>query len=108
MSAWTATQDARAAMETLQKAGVPAGMVQSARDLLEDDPQLRHRGYWQEIDHPEIGVSPFTSPPYRIDDERLDLTRQPLFGEHTDEVLTRVLGYSPERIRALHEQGVLK
>ena len=108
VSTWTATQDTRAAMETLQKAGVPAGMVQSARDLLEDDPQLRHRGYWQQIDHPEIGVSPFTSPPYRIDNERVDLTRQPLFGEHTDEVLSRVLGYSPERIRALHEQGVLK
>ena len=108
VSAWTASREPRAAMEELQAAGVPAGMVQTSRDLIEDDPQLRHRGYWQQIDHPEIGVSPFTSPPYRLDGERVDLTRQPLFGEHTDEVLSRVLGYSPERIRALHDQGVLK
>ncbi len=47
VAAWTAGRDARAIMQTLQAAGVPAGMVANARDLMEDDPQLKHRAFWQ-------------------------------------------------------------
>jgi len=104
---WTATREPRDVMETLQAAGVPAGMVSDCRDLMDDDPQLRHRGFWQSIAHPEMGATREHSPPYLIDDERVTLRRAPLIGEHTDEVLTSVLGYSPERIAELRGTGVL-
>lgn len=105
---WTAERDATAVMLALQERGVPAGVVADARYLMEEDRQLAHRGYWQTVDHPEIGPSRFTSPPFLLDRERVALKRPPLIGEHTDEVLTRLLGYTPERIRALREQNILE
>ncbi|MGE0717959.1 MAG: CaiB/BaiF CoA transferase family protein [Alphaproteobacteria bacterium] len=92
----------------LQRAGVPASPVQSARELMDTDPQLRARGYWQRIDHPEMGETGFTSPPYRFDGGRVELARPPLLGEHTESVLRDTLGYPAERIAALREAGVLQ
>ncbi len=105
---WTATRDATDAMMELQAAGVPAGVVAHSKYLMEDDAQLRHRGYWETIDHPEMGESRFTAPPYMLDGERINLKRPPLFGEHTDAILSGVLGYAPERIAALRQEGVLE
>jgi benzylsuccinate CoA-transferase BbsF subunit len=108
VGAWTATRDATAVMMELQAKGVPAGVVASSRYLMDEDQQLKHRGYWQAIDHPEIGESRFTSPPFLLDGERVDLKRPPLIGEHTESVLTDILGYTPERVRELHAEGVLE
>ena len=44
-----------------------------------------------------MGTTSFTSPPYKVDGERIELSRPPLFGEHTDEILTGLLGLSPGR-----------
>jgi benzylsuccinate CoA-transferase BbsF subunit len=54
-----------------------------------------------------MGSSLFTSPPYRVDGERVELVRQPLFGEHTYDVMSNVLGLSDEQIRDLAERKVL-
>jgi len=108
VGAWTATRDATAVMMELQAKGVPAGVVASSRYLMDEDEQLKHRGYWQAIDHPEIGESRFTSPPFLLDGERVNLKRPPLIGEHTESVLTEILGYTPERVRQLHAEGVLE
>jgi benzylsuccinate CoA-transferase BbsF subunit len=108
VACWTATRDATEAMMTLQAHGVPAGVVAHAKYLIEADAQLKHRRYWQTIDHPEMGETRFTAPPYLIDGERVALKRPPLFGEHTDAVLREVLGYSPERVQALRAEGVLE
>jgi benzylsuccinate CoA-transferase BbsF subunit len=108
VAAWTAARDPVAVMQALQARGVPAGLVASCRYLMDEDPQLRHRGYWQSVDHPEIGEARFTSPPFLLDGERIALKRPPLIGEHTDEVLAEVLGYAPERISALRAEGVLE
>ncbi len=91
----------------LQTAGIPAARVASARDLVEDDAQLRARDYWQTIDHPEMGPSLFTSPPFRIDGERLELARPPLFDEHAEAVLTGLLGMSHDAIADLAERKIL-
>ena len=108
LARWTSARPARAGMETLQARGVPAAVVADPRTLMEEDPQLRHRGYWQTLDHPEIGESRFTSPPYILDGERVELRRPPLLGEHSEAVLGGILGYGPERIAALRAQGVLE
>lgn len=103
---WTASRDATAVMMELQASGVPAGVVAHSRYLMEDDIQLRHRGYWETVDHPEMGESRFTAPPFLLDGERVELKRPPLLGEHTDTILTQVLGYAPERVKALRAEGV--
>jgi len=108
ISQWTIMHHADAVMQQLQAVAVPAGKVMNSRDLIERDVQLKHRGYWQKIDHPEIGESQFTSPPYMLDGERVTLKRPPLLGEHSEEVLQGLLGYSVDKIRSLREEGVLE
>ncbi len=107
LGAWAASRTAPEASGQLQAAGVPAAVVASSRHLIEADAQLAARGYWQQLDHPEIGPALFTSPPYRVDGERIELSRQPLFGEHTREVLSGVLGLSDARIEDLAERKIL-
>ncbi|MDB5315736.1 MAG: CoA transferase, partial [Rhodospirillales bacterium] len=107
VTAWTRARGAVEAAGILQNAGVPAARVSSARDLVEEDPQLAARDYWQTLDHPEMGPSLFTSPPFTIDGERVELRRPPLFGEHTQEVLSGLLGISDAEIAALAERKVL-
>ena len=107
VAAWTAGRDAVEVMTSLQNVGVPAGIVESARTLMDEDPQLRERRYWQDVDHAEMGTTRFSSPPYLLDGERVDLRPPPLLGEHTDEVLSRVLQYSGTDIQKLRDQGVL-
>lgn len=108
VSAWTSMHPAQEVMERLQQRGVPAGLVAHAKYLMENDPQLAHRFYWQGIDHPEIGEALFTSPPYLMDGERIELRRPPLLGEHTNAVLADILGYAPDRIAALRASGALE
>ena len=55
LAAWTKEQDGPQLMETLCAAGVPAGLVQDAQDLIEKDPQLAHRGFYLSAQHPELG-----------------------------------------------------
>ena len=108
VSRWTATRAAAAVMQILQSVGVPAGVVSDARTLIERDAQLRHRDYWQHLDHPELRMATYASPPFRLDGERVELSRPPLLGEHTDAVLAGVLGYSSERIAALRASGTIE
>lgn len=42
-------------MALMQAAGIAAGVVENAEDLMEKDPQLRHRRFFRELDHPEMG-----------------------------------------------------
>lgn len=105
---WTAERAAKDAAAALREAGIPAAVVAPSRYLVEEDEQLAARNYWQILDHPEMGESLFSSPPYRVDRERIELTRPPLFGEHTENVLSGVLGLKQDEIRRLADAGVLQ
>lgn len=105
---WTVGQSAEQVARILSQAGIAASRVMNARTLIEEDKQLAERDYWQRVEHPELGNSLYASPPYRIDGERVELSRPPLLGEHNKEVLAEILGYSQERIAALESGGVLR
>lgn len=94
-------------MVMLQAAGVPAGTVQNAADLVEHDPQLAHRRHWIRIDHSEMGRTLYNAPPYRFSRSDVRLrSAAPLLGEHTDEIL-RELGVSAVERDSLIAEGVL-
>ena len=95
-------------MHRLQARGVPAGVVQSAADVVERDPQLKHRGHWIKLDHPEMGETIYNAPPMRFSRIPVELKHPaPLLGEHTDEICRELLGLSDEETRRLKEEGVL-
>lgn len=107
VAAWTREHEAHALVERLQAAGIPASVVQSSRDLA-DDPQLRHRGHFLTVDHPDG--------PTVIEASRFRLMRTPAtppseapsYGRHAEEVLTTILGYDEERITTLIAAGALE
>ena len=108
MGRWTANWDARELMETLQKSGVPAGMVNDCSDLFQD-PQLKHRQHFQYLEHPELGVYATERSEFNLSLTPGSLQRPaPLMGQHTEEVLTGFWGLTPEEYRSLEDDGALE
>ena len=104
---WTAGRPAVKVMETLQAAGVPAGVVQDARQVL-DDPHMAERGYFVRLDHPELGEQAYDGSGFSLSRTPAEPRRHaPLLGEHTYEVATEILGLSDDEIAALVEERVL-
>jgi crotonobetainyl-CoA:carnitine CoA-transferase CaiB-like acyl-CoA transferase len=105
---WTGQRAADEVMQTLQAAGVAAGIVADAEDLCVRDPQLAHRGYWVDVDTPEGERVRLDGVSFLVDGRTLrPRAPGPLLGEHTDDVLARVLGLDPESITALRESGAI-
>lgn len=104
----TAPWVAETLMTALQAAGVPAGVVENAEDVIRHDPQLAHRGHWVTLEHPEMGKSLYNAPPFRCTRTPVALTRPaPLLGQHTREICRDLLGMADAEIDALVTAGVL-
>ncbi len=105
LAACTSRHEARALMDLLQAAGVPAGMVQRSSDH-QLDPQLEHRGFFRRLQHPEMGEVPYEGHQYRIAGyDNGPLLPAPCLGEHTFEVLNEVLGLDVEAVGDLLSSG---
>jgi succinate--hydroxymethylglutarate CoA-transferase len=91
-------------MKIVAGAGCPASYVFDTEDLF-TDPHLKARGFIQYVDHPENGRVPLMRQPLRMRGINAQ-GRAPLLGEHTDEVLTEVLGYDHATLEALRADGV--
>jgi crotonobetainyl-CoA:carnitine CoA-transferase CaiB-like acyl-CoA transferase len=108
IESWTRPRAAEEVMETLQRAGIAAGIVADAEDLCLRDPQLRHRGYWVDVATPEGERVRLDGVPFVLGDcPGYVAAAGPLLGEHTEEVLKRVLAMSDERVAELREAGVI-
>ena len=94
-------------MDALQAAGVPAGAVQTPQEKVDDDPQLRARGFLREADHPELGRVKFEGEPIRLSRSPWELRRpSPLLGQHSDYVYHELLGVEQSDIAKMAEEGV--
>jgi crotonobetainyl-CoA:carnitine CoA-transferase CaiB-like acyl-CoA transferase len=112
LGAWTAAHERQALADRLAAAGVPAGVVQDARDRVEHDPQLRAGGYFVPLRSRETGEWPAERPPFRLSDADVHpggVIRRgpPGIGEDTHVVLAELLGLSEAEIASLAEAGVL-
>jgi len=91
-------------LRQLASAGVPHGPVYEVPEALEDR-QARARGDIVEINHPQLGTVRQIASPLRISGEPNPVERAPLRGEHTDEVLRDLGGYTDEQLEALRADG---
>ena len=97
-TAWEATQ-------ALVKLGFSVGPVQTAKDI-HDCPQLEARHAFVDLDIAGKRIRTTGAPVRMSDTETRSHTRGPKPGEHTEEVLQTLLGYSAEDISALREKGI--
>ncbi|MGH7934683.1 MAG: CaiB/BaiF CoA transferase family protein [Candidatus Binataceae bacterium] len=109
---FTKGEDRYELMHRLQKRGVPAGVVQTAADRCERDPQLKQRGYFVPLPQSEIGTWPIEGFPARFQKMPIEIgglpgRAAPLMGEDNDYVYREVLGLKPEEIAALREDWVI-
>ncbi len=93
---------------TRRRQRVPAGVVENARDMLDNDEHLKARGYYVYLDHPETGRAAYDGPPFRLSKTPGVLrTPAPLLGQHNEQVCKEILGMSDEEIaEALIEQAL--
>jgi benzylsuccinate CoA-transferase BbsF subunit len=104
----TRSRDAHELADELCGAGVPAGAVARAEDLFSDE-QLRHRGAFRRLDHPELGEHAVLAAPYRIDGVASGPHAPfPSFGADTLRVCRDVLGMSDDEIAASHAAGAFE
>ena len=106
---WTVSHTPVAVMTLMQEAGVPAGMVETAEDEMDHDPQLEHRNTFHELDHPEREgkYRVLAGPHFLLSKTPYELQRGPLLGEHNDHVYKGVLGMSDEEVAELVNEGVI-
>ena len=108
IEAWTRRRTKDEAMSALQSAGVAAGRVQRSRDLLDLDPQLRHRGTYPEVEHAVLGRRRIDGMPVRMSRTQPDYTTgAPLLGQDNARVFGEILGMSAGEIARLESEQVL-
>jgi formyl-CoA transferase len=101
---WTSTKTKFEAMDILNEFDIPCGPILSMKELAEDT-SLRATGTIVEVDHPTRGMYLSVGNPIKLSDSPADVRRSPLLGEHTDEVLGAVLGYSADEVAAIKASG---
>ena len=107
LTEWTLQRDKWEITRTLQTVGVAAFPSMNSKDLT-DDPHLNERGFFAKLPHAEIGVRTHTGIPWLLANSPNGVrSAAPLLGEHTDEVMRSVFGYSDDVIAKLKEEKVL-
>jgi formyl-CoA transferase len=96
----------RELMAILNPLDVPCGPIMSTEDLANDE-HVRGRDMWVELDHPQRGKWFNVGMPIKLSASPAVIKRSPTLGEHTDEVLKKVLGYDDAKIGALKSAGAL-
>jgi formyl-CoA transferase len=89
---WTMTKTKFEVMDICNKVDIPVGPILSTKEIMEDE-GLRVTGTIVEVDHPERGKYISVGCPIKMSDSPVEVTRSPLLGEHTAEILSQVLGY---------------
>jgi formyl-CoA transferase len=101
---WTVTKTKFEAMEILNQYDIPCGPILSMKELAEDQ-SLRATGTVVEVDHPKRGKYLSVGNPIKLSASPTEVTRSPLLGEHTDEILKSVLGYSEDEVQQIKTSG---
>ena len=102
---WTKTKTKFEAVDIMNEYDIPCGPILSMKEIAEE-PSLRASGTVVEVYHPKRGKYLTVGNPIKLSDSPTEVTRSPLLGEHTDEVLAQ-LGYDAKQIETLREERVI-
>ena len=106
IEAWTMKHDKFEAMDILNEYDIPCGPILSMKEIAEDE-SLRATGTVVEVDHPTRGKYLSVGSPIKLSGSPVQVTRSPLLGEHTAEILKDVLGYQDNEIAEIENSGAV-
>jgi len=103
---WTMTKDKFEVMDICNKFDIPVGPILSMKEIAEEE-SLRATGTVVEVDHPGRGKYLTVGNPVKLFDSPCEVKRSPLLGEHTEEILTQVLGYTDAEVAEIKTSGAI-
>jgi len=103
---WTKTKNKFEVMEICNPLNIPCGPILSMKEIGEEA-SLRETGTIVEVDHPTRGKYLTVGNPIKLSNSKSDVSRSPLLGEHTDEILTEVLNFSSDDIAEAKAAGAI-
>jgi len=103
---WTMTKTKFEVMDICNPLDIPVGPILSMKEIAEDE-GLRATGTIVEVEHPERGPYLSVGCPIKMSDSPVEVTRSPLLGEHTAQILAEVPGYSPEEVDRVYRSGAV-
>lgn len=103
---WTRQKTKYEAMRILGDAGVPSGACQDTGEILED-PHLKEREMIIDIDYPPRGKYKTVGCPIKLSDSPAEIKRPPTLGEHTEDLLGKLCGVTPEDFTKLRKKGAI-
>ena len=103
---WTMTKTKFEVMDICNAVDIPVGPILSMKEIAEDE-SLRKTGTVVEVDHPTRGKYLSVGNPIKLSDSISEVKRSPLLGEHTDEILTDVLGFKANEVAEIKNSGAL-
>ena len=94
-------------LESLERAGVPCGPINTVADVFAD-PQVQARGLKLDLPHPSIGLIPSVANPIKYSATPISYSSAPpMLGADTDEILREMIGVPPEEIARLRKAGIV-
>ena len=106
IEAWTMTISKFEVMKICNEHDIPVGPILSMKEIAEEQ-SLRDTGTVVEVDHPTRGKYLTVGNPVKMSDSITEVKRSPLLGEHTEEILGKVLGYSAKEIAEIKASGAI-
>jgi formyl-CoA transferase len=103
---WTRTRAKHEVMRILGDAGVPCGAVQDTGEVLAD-PHLKTRDMIVDVEYPTRGAYKTVGCPIKLSDSPAEITRPPLLGEHSADVLRELCGVDPDEVARLRDAGIV-
>jgi CoA:oxalate CoA-transferase len=101
------TRTTREWVEEMEQAGIPCGPVNTIAQAA-GDPQIAARDMIIKVRHPEAGDFRVVNTPFKFSRTHYKVERaSPDLGEHTQDILSRLLEMAPEEIGALKDSGVI-
>ena len=106
IESWTMSKTKFEVMEICNPLNIPVGPILSMQELAKDQ-SLRETGTIVEVDHPERGKYLTVGNPVKLSESVSEVSRSPLLGEHTEEILRDIIGLSDDDIAMAREEGAI-